>query len=172
MHPNCRLPLRGQRVVRGARKLLSELAISTIATLIVTASLSNLLLNRPPAPKRLAGVNGFLFSPIPMVPANYGLEPTNIVTDLSNTGQLREKREPNGPRKLSHSTIRAIEPVMPATIPLQPPLQLSGAITAATAPGERPAAGIELSDRLPATAIVLKPIVAIAGQLSSLLPKF
>lgn len=164
-------------LVRSAKKLLRDLTVSTIATLIVTASLSNLFFfasERPPAPLRNPLSSALIFSPIPAGPLNSTLEPVNIVAERVNTGLVREKlgRDQSGPHKPLRGLSKAIE-TAPMISPVQPPLQLAGA-NAAIIEEKLPPSG-EASGNLKhgfSMGIILKPIYAIAGQLSSLVPKF
>jgi hypothetical protein len=166
-------------IVRSVKRLIGELTVSTLATLIVTASLSNLFFASRTAPTAVAHFNAdaVIFSPQPIGPGNNGLESLGIEATVA--GRDKVARDQNSSRKIPHLPIRTVELAAPApaTPPLQPPLQLSGATIAATSPIAEPGATTSAdaplvqSERFRPVSFIFRPIHAIAGQLTWLLPK-
>jgi hypothetical protein len=165
-------------VVRGARRLVGELTVSTLATLIVTASLSNLFFASRPVPSAPLGhrnADAIIFSPQPIGPGNNGLEPVNLGTEAAVPGRDKIARDQNIPRKIPLPPIRTVDP---APLPPAPPVQLTGANIAAAAPVAEPSdktsadAAVVQPEHFRPISLVFRPIHAIAGQLAGLIPKF
>jgi len=173
MHKPLLSPIR-YFVVRSVRRLVGELTVSTLATLIVTATLSNLFFASRPVPSATTAhptADAILFSPQPIGPGNNGLEPVTLTAEP--TLPAKAARDQAGLRKLPRPQVRIVEPaaLAPAGPAIQPPLQLTGANIAAATPM------IDAGEKHPAehfrpAALVFRPIHAIADQLGWLLPKF
>ncbi len=172
-------------VVRSIKRLVGELTISTLATLIVTASLSNLFFasrTPPSAPVARPNADAVIFSPHPIGSGNNSLEPLSLSSEVALPGRDKVARDQNGSRKIPRPPIRTAEPAaaVPASAapPVQPPLQLSGANIAAASPIPEPGddnpphTPLLQPERFRPVSFVLRPIHAIAGQLTWLLPKF
>jgi hypothetical protein len=169
-------------IVRSVKRLVGELTVSTLATLIVTAILSNLFLvsrTVPSAPTAYRNADAIIFSPRPIGPGNNGLEAVNVVVEPVALGRDKAAREQSA-RKIPRPPARIVEPapIAPAVPLVQPPLQLSGASIAAATPtiepNEKSAAVGSLTQSEPfrPASLVMRPIHAFVGQLTWLMPRF
>jgi hypothetical protein len=172
--------------VRSVTRLVGELTVSTLATLIVTAALSNLYFaarTAPSAPIARPSADAVIFSPQPLGPGNNGLEPVTLGLEPVTAARDRLTRDLSSGRKIPRPPVRNVEPAAPVAValpapPIQPPLQLSSASMVAapssTEPSDNAAADAPAapSGRFHPVTIIFRPIHTIAGQLSWLLPKF
>jgi hypothetical protein len=181
----------------GVSKLLLELAVSTVATLIVTWSLSNLVL-APQAPTpRPASAPARNELPFAEIPATVVFSPPLVgetaaaavpmpPARTAHLGATPAHEKPAAPVRPAHAHHLATPPAAPAAVTESlsaAPLRLAGAGAdgpdvvgpppADPAPSnERPASQLPFLDRLPNPASLLRPIGVISDRLGLLLPKF
>jgi hypothetical protein len=161
-------------IFRSVKKFLGELTKSTIATLIVTAAFSNLLFvtpNRPEHGPQQRPTGDLVFSPLPAAPAvNFSLD-----SSLPEpAGKMPLKEKPTREQAAAHKSLRSTaKPVDVAAIqtPAEAPLQLIGASMTTPPVADKPAASTAASGTIQSAAAILRPLQAIAGHISWLLPK-
>jgi hypothetical protein len=160
-------------ILRSVKKFLGDLTVSTIATLIVTAAFSNLLFvtsNRPERGVQQGPTGDLVFSPLPAAPAaNFSLDSALP----EPTGKMPQKEKPAREQAAAHKSLRSTAKpvdVTPIQTPVEAPLQLIGASMTTPPAGDKPAA-TTASSTIRSAAVILRPLQALAGHISWLLPK-
>jgi hypothetical protein len=156
------------------KKFLGELTVSTMATLIVTAALSNFLFvapNRPEPSTPRRPVGDLVFWPLPVAPvANFSRESASP----EPAGKVPLKEKPAREQAPPHKTIRGTAKpgdVAPIQTTIDPPLQLIGASFPPSAVANKPPASTGASGYVQSAAAFLRPLQALAGHISWLVPK-
>jgi hypothetical protein len=152
---------------------LGDLTVSTIATLIVTAALSNFLFVSPNQPEQAGQqkpMAELVFSPLPVAPAGY----FSLESSPEPAGKAPVKEKPAREQAAVHKTGRnTAKPgdIAPIQTTVDPPLQLIGASFPTPVDTDRPPASTATSGYVQSAAAILRPLQAIAGHIAWLVPK-